>query len=899
MTAAGTSSTRWVRTAAASLVVGVVTSTTLFAGMVALAPRADAAATPADSSVTVTAKQQDPDLADAPFPDLSVTVSQTKELVSQGIRLTYSGGAKSTYPSGGSNGQNFLQVMECWDTLKDAQGKPILDQNGQQEPDRTTCQFGALNTGSGQTREAALELGSDGKPVGLASEDAPYLYPGNGPINPPYVSFPFRSATGKTLARVVDGKVVDNPPDLSSNEFFGPYSTNEVPWAGFGADGKGTTTFEVQTAMQAPGLGCGDPVTAKDGTVTGQPCWLVIVPRGQYDAGATTNNIKTGLLWQDWEHRLAIPLDFKPVGSRCPLGAAEQQVQGSELTSLALQAWQPVVCNQKGGSIYNMVVTSEGDAAAKADGTGTAPLALVSRPLDTASLGLKDNLTYAPVAVTGLTVAFAVDHSSDPNHPPSADIQGLDQTPFTQMNLTPRLLAKLLTNSYGESLPPSAPTYPVGSTTSYLADNPTTILQDPDFLAVNPRWAGQVNNFAGLGDVFVPLGHSDSAWAVWSYIMADEDARDFLAGKTDPRCGTDPNPFWCMKVNPWATTSADLNATVNPPGIANVYPEDRFPKADPSEVELSPGTKASTADGITWRPYSLSFDQGAYWVLRGDRRDVSWSFGGTAGGGGTGAAGFVTSPRDPPGRQKVLGLTDTASAAQYQVFTAALENPAGQFVVPTSDSMAAAAAAMTPDATQPHVVSFDPTSAQAKAAKNAYPLTVPVYAATNPKGGTAATRSAAAALIRYAAGDGQTPGTSLGQLPAGYAPIPAAWRAQALKAADTIAAQSPSGTETATAPPTSPSDTTTTPPADHAQVPPPSLPHTNLPPGASPSGGPSSTSGPSPSPSSSGPPAPVVGAETPQDGSTGALGAAVPISAAGGLLAAALVPFVARPRRAP
>jgi hypothetical protein len=865
-----------------SLVVGLATAGSIFSGMVALATTATAATAPASSAVTVTAQQQDADVASSPFPNLSVTVSQTTDLVSQGVRLSYSGGTKSSPPSSVNNGQNFLQFMECWGDLKDAAGNLIKEKNGNPQPDRTTCQYGSANVVQGQTRHTTLSSVDLADPVDVA---AGYLFPGAGFFNPAQVSIPFASATGKTLASIVDGKLVTDPTtkslvNLDSNEFYGPYTTNEVPWAGFGADGTGTSTFEVQTGMQAPGLGCGNPVTS-GGAVTGQPCWLVVIPRGANDGINAVGNTGSGLLWQMWKHRLAVRLDFKPLGVRCPLGAAERQVAGSELVSLVLQSWQPVVCNQPGGSIYNVVTSSEGDAASKANGTGSAPLALVSRPIDAVAYGTTDDLTYAPIAVTGLTIAFAVDHNSNPLTPPSQAIQGLNGLPFTQMNLTPRLVAKLLTNSYRAAVPSTAKV-------PYLDSNPVNITKDPDFLAVNPDWVGQELTSVALSDVYVPLGHSDSASAVWSYVMADQDARDFLDGTPDQ---------WGMKVNPWATTNAGWDASVNPPGVANEYPTDRFLKPDPSEGRIIASNAQTTVDAIAWRPYSLNFNQGGYWVLRGDKREITWNSG--AAGGGTGTATFTTFPRDTAGQQKVMGLTDTASAAKYQVYTASLRNPAGQFVAPTADSMSAAAAAMTPTATQSQVVSFDPTSAQAKAAANAYPLTVPVYAATNPAGGDAASRTAAAALIRYAAGDGQTPGTSLGQLPPGYAPIPAAWRTQALAAAATIAAvPAPQPTVTATPQPTATSASAQpTVPAGLPTPPTSGLPGSGVPTAPTPSAAPSKAAAPTPSPTASGPPPPVLGAATQADSGSGALGAAVPISAGGGLLAAAIVPFVGRRAR--
>jgi hypothetical protein len=885
VSAAGSASTSWQRMAAASLVVGLATFVVLMAASVALAPRAAAAADDS-SAVTVTAQQQDPDAADAPFPNLSVTVAQTKDLVNQGVRLTYSGGRRSTYKNDNVEGADFLQIMQCWGDLKDAQGNLIKDEHGQPQPDRTTCQYGSLDVGQGQTRNHVYPWDGNAVPAAITADDQPFVHKGSGPFDAPEVAIPFKSVTGKQVARIVGGNI-DPTVELVSNEFYGPYTTNEVPWAGFGEDGTGTVTFEMQTAMQAPGLGCGSQVKATDGTVKGQACWLVVVPRGDHDVDAVTTT-ESALLAPYWKHRLAIRLDFQPVGARCALGAAEQQVSGSELVATAIHSWQPVVCNQAGGSIYNIVITGESDAAARANGTGVAPLALVSRPFDAAVYGTTDDLTYAPIAVTGLTVVFAVDHfaSADPSDPAPDDVKALEQLPFTQMNLTPRLIAKLLTNSYRGSLPNTA------TVSDVLAHNPWNITQDPDFLAINPAWRHQaLQNVAALADVFVPLGTSDSAWAVWNYVVADKSARDFLAGKPDP---------WGMKVDPWATTDADYNATVNPPGVANEYPLDRFPKPDPSTGYLNAAYTASLVDAIAWRPYSTTFDQAAYWVLRGDNRVTGWTTGQSSGG----VPGFTTEARKSPGAQQVMGLTDTASAATYEVYTAALLNPAGSFVTPTTASMSAAAAAMTNDATQPQVVAFDPASDKAKAANDAYPLTVPVYAAMNPAGGDDASRAAAVALIRYAAGTGQTPGTSLGQLPPGYAPIPDAWRAQAQSAADKIAATSQAEaastdeSTTATDPGSEPDATTDLDSTDFTDlVPSDQLPSSPVPsaPAAAAAGAPS----PTPRPSATGPAGPVVGAAMPDDSSAGPLGAAVPISAGAGVLAAAAVPFVARPRRRP
>jgi hypothetical protein len=840
--------------------VGLATFGTLLAGMVALAPQA---AADDSSAVTVTAQQQDPDAANAPFPDLSVTVSQTKNLMSQGIRLTYAGGSSSTVPSQQEAGRNFLQVFQCWDDLKDENGNLVLDGNGQPQPDRTTCQYGS--TGAvGQSR-SSTKLSTDD----VAPEDVEHMAPGSDYFNPTEVSIPFRSVTGKTLRRITNGVIDPNAPGLDQNEFFTRLTTNEVAWAGFDASGIGSTTFEAQTNMQAPGLGCGNPVEGAGGAVTGQPCWLVILPRGSNDVGETSV-VKSGLLWENWKHRLAVKLDFKPLGVRCALGAAERSTAGSELMTAAVASWQPVLCGATSGSIYNLIIATESDVALQANGTELAPLALTSRALSTEDV--TDELTYAPVAITGLAVAFAVDRRSDPIDPDvPGDVKGQDGQAFSQMNLSPRLLAKLLTSSYIASLP----TY---ADLPYLEGNPINLTEDPDFLALNPQWAHQDLKSPAIADVIVPLGRSDSAHAVWRYILADADASAFLSGEPDP---------WGMVVNPWASTVASANPSEASDGIpirgGLVVPRDDFPKVDPVEVDIiGDAFGRSVINVVTWRPYAPDYDTAGYWTLRGDGRLLGdWD-------------SISIPPRFRPvsralvGEQKVLGLTDIASAAKYQVFTAALLNPAGEFVTPTTEAMESAAAAMTPYPDQPTVYEFDPQSAQARSAVGAYPLTIPVYAATNPEGGDADSREAYAAFIRYAAGAGQTPGTDLGQLPPGYAPLPQSWRAQALAVANEIAAgQGPTPSQS---PVPSPSLLPGTPPAGVLPVTA-DLPAIQPDPSQAPV-----PSSPTPTPTSQ-PPGAVVGAATPEDPSIGALAAAVPMSVATGLLAAAATPLFTRLRR--
>jgi hypothetical protein len=793
----------------------------------------------AATGTTVTAAEQDVDAKKAPFPDLELTVSQTTDLASQAIEISWTGGKKSALPNAQVGGENFLQFAQCWGN----------DPEDPEQPDRTTCQYGAFGT-PGATRDNFRALDTVDK------ADEKYSTPDGDYFNPPNTSIPFRSVTGEVVAAVVDKKPVDPAVDVNNNRFFTKYTSNEIPWAGSGSDGTGSTKFEVQTAVQSSGLGCGAPMTAANGDVTGSACWLVMIPRGTADNG-TSNITQSGLFADSWKHKLAVRLEFRPLGVRCAMGASERQISGSELVAGAVASWQPRICNSAGGAVYTIATGTESDALKDAAGTEPAPLALTSLPLSAAI----DPLTYAPIALSGLSISFAIDREPQTRDGVPDDVQGRARLPFGSLNLTPRLVAKLLTNSYVDSLPSEADRTHVGYVSSAdPGSNARNLTMDPDFLAVNDaEWGYQSLVSPSLGDLLVPQGRSDEAMVLWNYVASDPDASAFLAGEADP---------WGMKVNPWSSTNADFNPT----GIGATFPLDNFPKADP--IERPAEGVIAPVNLVTWRPYTNDFDSSAYLTLRGDGQVLgAWDK-------DVKPQKFAKTPRSLSGLQRVLGLTDTASAAKYRVVSASLLNPAGQYVAPTTDSLTAASAAMTASAGQSQVYGFDQRSETAKGATAAYPLAMPVYAAVNPVMDDVTIREDYATFIRYAASAGQEPGNDIGQLPVGYAPLPEGWRDQALAAADTI--------QTGNVPPAK-AAATATPPATAAQAPAPastrgSASATTVAPAADPVAGGSVA-------------AALAGPATPKDPASTAVQSAVPMSLLAGVASALLVPLLSRIRR--
>lgn len=855
------------RASLTGVAVAVLTASLVGAGgaVIQADPAAAAEEEATSSAVTLTNKEDALNPDGAPFPDLEVTVSQTKDLVSQGIRVSWTGGEKSAKPDQNQGGANFLQIAQCWGE----------DPANPGHPDRRTCQYGG-GRGPGSDRDGFTDLESvHDEDTEYTADLGWYAYSGipfvaSNPagIVDEYAAPPDRVMNNFSAPGVV--KPEDQQIDMANNQFFSAYTTNEVRWAGAGTDGSGSVPFEVQTAMQSTALGCGTPIPRPDGTAVGQSCWLVVIPRGSGDSGVP-NITRSGLYWDAWEHHLAVKLEFKPLGVRCQIGEAERQLAGSELVAGAVASWQPGLCQGEDGAPFVLSQGNEADAAVRAAGTEPSPLAFTSRPLDLSRISdTSDPLAYAPVAIAGLAITFAIDREPDPNteNPQYRDRAGL---PFTEMKLTPRLVAKLLTASYLDGLPNRADKGHLGRDTDgdgRIDDwNPRTIVWDPEFREINDQeWSEQVIIGASIADALLPSGRSDAAVRLWEYVLADPDARAWLDGADDG---------YGMFVNPWYSTNPDINEAG---GLT--LPADSFPKADPV---IKPDDTAIGGSGevnlVTWRPYTASLAEGAHYVLRGDGLILgNWEPLPLP-------AKFGKSQRNLFGSQRVIGLTSTPAASLYHTVTASLRNPAGEFVAPTQDSLAAAAAAMTPTTVQPRVLQYDLRSDTAKAATTSYPLAMPVYAALNPEQTDEEQRGVYANLIRYAVEEGQTPGTDVGELPPGYAPLPDAWVAQALSMADAIERGS--------------------------------LPQQ----GGGSSGGPTGTSGPSkpvPPPASSGPPAassnppatgePVAtgapagalaGAETPEDPDTGPLAAAVPIGVGAGLLAGLAVPVVSRIRRRP
>jgi hypothetical protein len=316
--------------------------------------------------------------------------------------------------------------------------------------------------------------------------------------------------------------------------------------------------------------------------------------------------------------------------------------------------------------------------------------------------------------------------------------------PVATLKLDPRLVAKLVTQSYdfqnegcGNGPPP-----PVIGCDNAVDGNPISLFADPEFKRLNPRVRTPVGYGAAFQVPTVQSGHSDMTWQLTRWIAANADAKAFMTGQFDP---------WGMHVN---TDYLNLR-----------YPIDSFNGQDSYLViahKYSPDFPLSAVDQLQ----AENWDNGTDW-----EKDQTGNF-----------------PRDPirvPGERALFAILDEGSAAAFKFPVAEILNNRGRYVAPTVKSMTAALPSMAATGTNGVTQQVD----FARQNAGAYPLTMIIYAMV-PTSGTSAHKAAAIArFLTFAAGPGQRRGLAVGELPPGFVPLTSRMRAQTLHAALLVARQ--------------------------------------------------------------------------------------------------------------
>jgi len=738
-----------------------------------------------DSAVTVRGRGD--------FSSLELKVNQTRNLVNQAVSVTWTGGAAGSRTD--IFDENYLQMMQCW-------GEDDGSTPANPGPPPEQCVFGATN---GAVEFASPAFNSSGQGAitrVIGNRFSPDFDPDVGVLDPKSqaVFRAFRSVDGTEIG--VDKDFDFNPTFGGGNFWLNPYfditTTNEIAGSRTRGNGTGSELMEITTGIESSGLGCGQRLPIPGGSGIRTPkCWLVIVPRGT----VTNENAGTGLgdgsaiatsplRPESWKNRIAIPLEFNPVDTACVLGGDDRRIVGTELVLPAVASWQPALCATPGLPSYSYANVSDASARQQilTPSAGAPGMALVQKAAPLESVNPRSPVVYAPVALSGAVIGFTVERVTRTDASPEAQL--LNSIRVADINLTPRLVAKLLTQSYANQLtisnsPPPLPAYAWLN----LQENPGNVLSDPDFIQFNPEFATlRVANGRNVAGLLLPGANSDAAEQVWKWVLADPEAKTWLDGTQDP---------WGMKVNPVYST----NATLNSNGFAFADPvPNNFPKSDPYCFQFPAAGLPFVPPGLCgtdWLPYTNSFREAAKFARFADDR-----------------ARIERNPSPPDssrfwvrgrpqtlGTRSILSLTDTASAAAFGIQSARLSRagdngPNRTFIEPDAGGLTAGLAGMKPGS-EPSVLEADPSAD----VPLGYPLTTLTYGMIRPLTLDAGGRSDYAAFVDYAVGGGQVSGLEPGQLPRGFATLPQALRDQAKAAAVTIRDLQPPADP---APPTTP-----------------------------------------------------------------------------------------------
>lgn len=263
-------------------------------------------------------------------------------------------------------------------------------------------------------------------------------------------------------------------------------------------------------------------------------------------------------------------------------------------------------------------------------------------------------------------------------------------------------------------------------------DDPPSIFADPEFMKLN-------RHVAVVGDGFqvptVMSGESDMTWELTRWIAHDQAAMAFASGSFDP-WGAHINTDYLNMQLP----TNSLNSMDPYPPIAHRY-DPVFPLGAVANYQVENWYPATA-----WQPDILG--------------------------------NYDTLSPEIPGNRALFAVLDEGDAAAFDLPAAAIENPAGKYVTPTDASMSAALTEMSTAGN--HVTQ---TVNLTKKVKDAYPLTMVIYAMV-PTGGISKQKAKKIAeWLDYVANEGQQQGTSPGELPPGYLPLTTTLRAQLLKAA--------------------------------------------------------------------------------------------------------------------
>jgi hypothetical protein len=397
----------------------------------------------------------------------------------------------------------------------------------------------------------------------------------------------------------------------------------------------GSAWLEVRPRSERPSLGCDDST----------PCNVTVVVKPAI--GATKENFSAmpqsaagAARVTDLDFQLAAsagqiastPIRFAPEGDTCPSRTLALRVAGNSEHTTAGLSWLGALCRSTRNPMTMAVSASSGPEGRAAFLAGAVDAAITTQPLggplDTA-VGNPDSgpdrgpgdVVYAPLENSAIVLAFNIDDA--------------DGHEITGLKLSPRLVAKILTDAYHGDRDNGIPVPRFG------------LLSDPELRALNPGIAWP----AGDGRAPLIRGVSDDTiWELTRWLAADPAAKKWLEGEPDENGVLCP-PNWRL-----GTLAYPFALVIN----------------------------RTASDAPNYRPIS------SYWELI--RRVAKANHPARM---GDGQFEREVDP-DTLGRRNVIGFMDSEAAARLQLPTAQLRNAAGAFVAPTPASVTAGIKAAKP-----------------------------------------------------------------------------------------------------------------------------------------------------------------------------------------------------------
>jgi hypothetical protein len=651
---------------------------------------------------------------------------------------------------------------------------------------------------------------------------------------------PFAAADGISYLWVIgrnkpDGSPTIDEPTLKSyaptdvtSEGAATINTRNVP---IRPDGTNKFLFDLRQKATQPSAGCSDT----------QACSLVVVPimdmacaegapaactsgpagpePGSTQGGTDDyNRFLDGQQWlaeSNWRNRFVVPISFAPDLQTCDVrdNRTILPAYGSDVVQVAQERWGAAYCTGARQSDYlprytpgseyfarRQLTTKLGDSYQQNAVFVSQPVTDSPRPV-----------VHAPTAISGFAVAFVVDDGNGEQ--------------AQNMTLSPRLLAKLITQSYNPVVVPSSvreSRRPYDGTQSItddatagkyyvahpaLVNNPRSLFADPEFADLNPDFV--------LGDGTSPLApqllntinpmmftiESDVMMEVTRYLTGDPATRAWLDGQPD-QYGMRVNPAW-LNLQPtqiytlldtWVRPASPRKSNWLEGSVAHTRRFFVYGGGDtcdesfktPYLIKMGNITNSARADAlalldrrgtatpicsVSETPIPLA-QQAKEPQFPGDDVTLDVRFTETK----AAATDF--------GKRAQLALTTVAHARLYELPVARLVNADGKAVAPTPGTMVNAL----------HAAVQDPASGtvqidHARVTGDEYPGTMVSYLAVPTSGVDLTTAGRYADFIDFMATTGQAPGTTLANLPAGYDPLSPAMVQQAKNVAAAVRAQ--------------------------------------------------------------------------------------------------------------